>query len=58
MDEGFTYEYLPWRGVDKTTMQFYDVKTKIGSSGKPLCRKMVILILMVASKLGRFQIRT
>lgn len=36
MDEGFTYEYLPWRGVDKTTMQFYDVKTKIGSGGKPL----------------------
>jgi len=36
MTEGFTYEYLPWRGVDKTTFQFYDVKTKINASGQPV----------------------
>lgn len=34
--EGFTYEYLPWRGIDKSTMTFYDIKTKIDSEGKPL----------------------
>lgn len=32
----YTYEYLPWRGVTKETMAFYDVKTKIGSDGKPI----------------------
>lgn len=31
-----TYEYLPWRGVSKETMQFYDVKTKINSQGEPV----------------------
>src|SRR6266446_243650 len=25
----FTYEYLPWRGITKQTMEFYDVRTKI-----------------------------
>src|SRR5687768_14846347 len=32
----FTYEYLPWRGVSKKTMEFYGVKTKIDSDGKPV----------------------
>lgn len=32
----FTYEYLPWRGISKETMEFYDVKTKIDADGKPL----------------------
>lgn len=35
MDQ-FTYEYLPWRGVSKEAMEFYDVKTKIDAEGKPI----------------------
>ena len=35
-DLSFTYEYLPWRGVTKETMAFYDVKTKIDSEGTPV----------------------
>jgi len=34
--EGFTYECLPWRNIDKTVMSFFDVKTKIDTEGKPL----------------------
>lgn len=36
MTEGVSYEYLAWRGVDKGTMSFYDTKTKIDASGKPI----------------------
>lgn len=36
MTEGFSYEYLPWRNVDKETMRFYDVKTKVSAEGKPV----------------------
>jgi twinkle protein len=32
----FHYEYLPWRGVSKETMRFYDVKTKVDTEGKPI----------------------
>lgn len=32
----FTYEYVPLRGINKETLQFYDVKTKINSEGKPV----------------------
>lgn len=32
----FSYEYLPWRNVNKATMEFFDVKTKIDTSGKPV----------------------
>lgn len=32
----FTYEFLPWRGVSKDTMEFYGVKTKINADGKPV----------------------
>ena len=32
-----TYEYLPWRGVSKETMRFYDVKTKVDGNGSPVC---------------------
>jgi len=32
----FTYEYLPWRGVDKWVMEFYDVKTKLDPDGRPV----------------------
>lgn len=35
-EETFSYEYLPWRGVSKETMQFYDVMTKIDKEGKPI----------------------
>src|ERR1700749_2859894 len=33
---GFSYEYLPHRGIDNTTMRYFDVKTKINSDGKPI----------------------
>ncbi len=33
---GYTYEYLPWRGVAADTFRFFDVKTKINSEGKPV----------------------
>lgn len=32
----YTYEYIPWRGVLKETMEFYGVKTKIDDSGQPV----------------------
>lgn len=32
----YTYEYLPWRGITKETMEFYGIKTKIDSNGKPV----------------------
>lgn len=32
----YTYEYLSWRGIDKSTFSFFDVKTKIDPSGKPI----------------------
>src|SRR5690606_26509440 len=34
--ESFTYEYIPLRGIDKSTLRFYDVKTKIDSEGTPI----------------------
>lgn len=34
--DNFTYEYLPWRGVSKETMEVYDVKSKIDVEGKPI----------------------
>jgi twinkle protein len=35
-NEQFTYEYLPWRGISKETMAFYDAKTKVAADGKPV----------------------
>ncbi len=35
-DLEFTYEYVPWRGISKRTLEFYDVKTKINAEGKPI----------------------
>src|SRR6266576_2348198 len=32
----FTYEYIPYRGIEKETFRFYDTKTKIDSDGKPI----------------------
>jgi twinkle protein len=36
LSDVFTFEYLPWRGVSRATMEFYDIKTKINSEGKPV----------------------
>lgn len=36
LDLSFTYEYLPWRGVTRDTMAFFDVKTKISEEGEPV----------------------
>ena len=33
--EEFSYEYLPYRGITKETMSFFDTKTKIDKEGKP-----------------------
>lgn len=32
----FTYEYLPWRGIDKSVMREYDILTKIDVTGRPV----------------------
>jgi len=36
IDLTFTYEYLPWRRVNKATMEFYDVRTKVDVDGRPV----------------------
>lgn len=36
LEETFTYEYLPWRGIDKQTFEFYQAKTKVEPTGKPI----------------------
>lgn len=36
LTDTFTYEYLPWRGVTKSTFEKYEIKTKINSEGKPV----------------------
>lgn len=46
----YTYEYLPWRGVEKSTMQFYDVKTKVDGEGVPT-------VLGFKYPLGAYKIR-
>lgn len=35
-DLPFTYEYIPLRGINKTTLEFYDVKTKVDPEGRPV----------------------
>lgn len=30
-----TYEYLPWRGISRDTMRFFDVKARVLPDGKP-----------------------
>lgn len=32
----YTYEYLPWRGVDRASYAFFDAKTKVDVDGKPV----------------------
>lgn len=36
LDTDFTYEYLPLRGINRDTLKFYDVKTKIDAQGEPV----------------------
>lgn len=36
LDNTFTYEYLPHRGLTKKTLEFYDIKTKVDHDGKPV----------------------
>lgn len=36
LEDKFTYEYLPRRGIDRGTMEFYAVKTKVNPEGKPI----------------------
>lgn len=35
-ESAYTYEYLPFRGLNKSTLAHYDVKTKIDGEGKPI----------------------
>lgn len=32
----YTYEYIPFRGISKSTLEFYEVKTKIAEDGTPI----------------------
>lgn len=36
VDLTYVYEFLPWRGIDRRTMEFYDVRSKIDSDGRPV----------------------
>lgn len=36
MQDNFSYEYLPWRGVTADSFRFYGCKTKIDNEGKPV----------------------
>lgn len=36
LTDTFSYEYIPWRGVNKETFAFYGVKAKINSEGAPV----------------------
>lgn len=35
-DLSYTYEYIPHRGLNHRTLEFYDIKTKIDEEGKPI----------------------
>src|SRR5688572_22626665 len=37
----YTQEYLPWRGVSKDVMKFYDIKTRIDEDGQPIALQFV-----------------
>lgn len=36
LEDNYTYEYLPWRGITKETMKFFEVKSKINAEGEPI----------------------
>lgn len=50
----YTYEYLPWRGINKETFAKYNVQTKVDPEGKPICLGFIypnnVKIRNVASK--------
>src|ERR1700691_4504334 len=33
---GFSYQYVPYRGIDTEVFRFFDAKTKIDPDGKPI----------------------
>lgn len=35
-EEMFTYEFLQHRGLSRSTLEFYDIKTKVDQDGKPI----------------------
>jgi len=35
-DVTYTYEYIPLRGIERKTLEFFDVKTKVDPEGKPI----------------------
>jgi len=35
-EEVFSYEYLPYRGINKEIFSFYSSKTKVGDDGRPI----------------------
>lgn len=36
MQDSFSYEYLPWRGVAADSFRFFGCKTKVDGTGKPI----------------------
>lgn len=36
MTNEFSYQYLPWRGITKETMEYYGVLTKVNAEGLPI----------------------
>jgi twinkle protein len=36
LQELYTYEYLPLRGLSRHTLEFYDIKTKVDKDGQPI----------------------
>lgn len=36
LNNEFTYEYLPFRGLDTETLKVFEIKTKIDADGKPI----------------------
>lgn len=36
LENNYSFEYLPWRGVTSETFKFYDVKTKVTPEGIPV----------------------
>src|SRR5258708_24808071 len=36
LEDVYTYEYLPWRGITKETYKKVNVKTKIDGEGRPI----------------------
>lgn len=37
LDDKFTYQYVPHRGLTRDTLAFFDVKTRVALDGTPIC---------------------